>query len=100
MKDVAAEPRRFGYRRVHIMLERQGIHMNQKKLRRLYREEGLQVRKRGGRKCAFWDECWDETLFSSLADARSEIAKRKEDYSQNRSHSSLGSLTPTSSRPK
>ena len=26
------------------MLERQGIHVNQKKLRRLYREEGLQVR--------------------------------------------------------
>jgi len=29
------------------MLERQGIIMNQKKLRRLYREEKLQVRKRG-----------------------------------------------------
>ncbi len=52
MKDVAAERRRFGYRRIHIMLERQGIRMNLKKLRRLYREEGLQVRKRGGRKRA------------------------------------------------
>lgn len=52
MKKVAAERRRFGYRRIHIMLERQGIHMNQKKLRRLYREEKLQVRKRGGRKRA------------------------------------------------
>jgi putative transposase len=52
MKEVAAERGRFGYRRIHIMLERQGIHMNQKKLRRLYREEGLQVHKRGGRKRA------------------------------------------------
>ncbi|ESZ02977.1 hypothetical protein X735_33275 [Mesorhizobium sp. L2C085B000] len=52
MKTVAAERRRFGYRRIHIMLERQGIVMNQKKLRRLYREEKLQVRKRGGRKRA------------------------------------------------
>lgn len=34
------------------MLERQGITMNQKKLRRLYREEKLQVRRRGGRKRA------------------------------------------------
>ena len=34
------------------MLERQGIVMNQKKLRRLYREEKLQVRRRGGRKRA------------------------------------------------
>jgi len=53
MKDIAAERLRFGYRRIHIMLERQGIRMNQKTLRRLYREKGLQVRKRGGRKRAF-----------------------------------------------
>ena len=52
MKTVAAERRRFGYRRVHVMLERQGWQVNQKKLRRLYREEKLQVRKRGGRKRA------------------------------------------------
>jgi putative transposase len=52
MKAVAAERRRFGYRRIHIMLERQGIVMNLKKLRRLYREEKLQVRRRGGRKRA------------------------------------------------
>jgi putative transposase len=31
------------------MLDRQGIVMNLKKLRRLYREEKLTVRKRGGR---------------------------------------------------
>lgn len=52
MRKVAAERRRFGYRRIHVMLERQGLYMNQKKLRRLYREEKLQVRKRGGRKRA------------------------------------------------
>lgn len=52
MKQVASERRRFGYRRIHVMLERQGMEMNVKKLRRLYREEGLQVRKRGGRKRA------------------------------------------------
>lgn len=52
MKEVAAERRRFGYRCFHIMLERQGIRMSQKKLSRLFREEGLQVRKRGGRKRA------------------------------------------------
>ena len=52
MKKVASERRRFGYRRIHVMLERQGIIMNLKKLRRLYREEKLTVRKRGGRKRA------------------------------------------------
>ena len=52
MKAVALERRRFGYRRIHVMLQRQGIEMNLKKLRRLYGEEKLQVRKRGGRKRA------------------------------------------------
>ena len=52
MKRVASERRRFGYRRIHVMLQRQGISMNLKKLRRLYREEKLQVRRRGGRKRA------------------------------------------------
>jgi len=52
MRSVAIERRRFGYRRIHVMLARQGITMNLKKLRRLYREEGLQVRRRGGRKRA------------------------------------------------
>ncbi|WP_333722097.1 IS3 family transposase [Agrobacterium tumefaciens] len=52
MKTVASERRRFGYRRIHVMLDRQVIVMNLKKLRRLYREEKLTVRKRGGRKRA------------------------------------------------
>ena len=214
MKKVASERRRFGYRRIHVMLERQGIIMNLKKLRRLYREEKLTVRKRGGRKRAlgtrrplalpsrpnerwsldfvsdaftdgrrfrvlavvddytreclclvadtslsgarltrelddlisrrtkpktivsdngtemtsmailkwcqqthidwhyiapgkpmqngfvesfngsFRDECLNETLFSSLAQARAAIATWKEDYNRNRPHSSLGNITP------
>lgn len=52
IRRVAKERRRFGYRRIQVMLEREGIYMNHKKLRRLYREEKLQVRKRGGRKRA------------------------------------------------
>lgn len=50
MKKVAAERRRFGYRRIRVILQRQGWRVNHKKIRRLYREEKLQVRKRGGRK--------------------------------------------------
>ena len=44
--------RRFGYRHLHIMLAPEGILVKQKKLRRLYREEQLQVRHRGGHKRA------------------------------------------------
>ena len=35
LRALSAERRPFDYRRLHIMLAREGIHMNQKKLRRL-----------------------------------------------------------------
>jgi len=44
--------RRFGYRRLHLLLRRDGFTVNHKKLFRIYREECLVVRKRGGRKRA------------------------------------------------
>jgi len=211
---IAGDRRRFGYRRIHVMLEREGWQVNHKKLKRLYREERLQVKRRGGRKRAlgtrrpmlvpdgvnqrwsldfvsdaftdgrrfrvlaviddysreclalvadtslsgqrvtreldaiiarrgkpktivsdngteltsmavlkwcqdqriewhyiapgkptqnafvesfngsFRDECLNETLFSSLTDARHHINHWKEDYNVNRPHSSLGNLTP------
>jgi putative transposase len=52
MKALAHERRRFGYRRLHVLLRREGHLVNHKKLLRLYREEKLTVRKRGGRKRA------------------------------------------------
>ncbi len=52
IKRVSRERRRFGYRRIHVMIEREGHIVNHKKLRRIYREEKLQVRRRGGRKRA------------------------------------------------
>jgi putative transposase len=52
LRELAAERRRFGYRRLHLLLKREGFQVNWKKLYRLYREERLTVRKRGGRKRA------------------------------------------------
>ena len=52
LRELASQRRRFGYRRLGLMLERQGIKLNRKKLYRLYKEERLMVRKRGGRKRA------------------------------------------------
>ena len=52
LRELASQRRRFGYRRLGLMLERQGIKLNPKKLYRLYKEERLTVRKRGGRKRA------------------------------------------------
>lgn len=41
MKAVAAKRRRFGYRRIGVMLERKGMIMNHKKLYRFYTDEKL-----------------------------------------------------------
>jgi len=52
LRALAGERRRFGYRRLHILLARDGMKLNHKRLFRIYREERLGVRKRGGRKRA------------------------------------------------
>jgi putative transposase len=52
LKALAQERRRFGYRRLHVLLRREGHAVNHKRVQRLYREEKLTVRHRGGRKRA------------------------------------------------
>ena len=39
VKQIASERRRFGYRRIHVLLEREGIQVHLKKLRRIYSEQ-------------------------------------------------------------
>jgi len=52
LRELANQRRRFGYRRLHILLRREGVMINRKKTQRLYVEEGLVVRRRRGRKRA------------------------------------------------
>jgi hypothetical protein len=52
LRELALERLRFGYRRLLILLRREGLTLNHKRLFRLYRDERLTVRKRGGRKRA------------------------------------------------
>ena len=52
LRALAHERRRFGYRRLHVLLRREGFIVNHKRLFRIYREERLLVRRRGGRKRA------------------------------------------------
>jgi len=50
MVDLAHARRRFGYRRIHDLLRREGLRANHKRVYRLYREAALSVRKRRRRK--------------------------------------------------
>ena len=46
LRELADQRRRFGYRRLHVLLRGEGWTVNRKKTQRLYGEEGLTVRRR------------------------------------------------------
>ena len=52
LRSLAAERRRFGYRRLWVLLRREGFGVNHKRVYRLYREEGLSVRRRKRKRMA------------------------------------------------
>ncbi len=52
LPELAAERPRFGYRRLHALLRREGVVVNHKRVERLYREEGLAVRRRTRKRVA------------------------------------------------
>lgn len=52
LHELAAERPRFGYRRLHVLLRREGVIINHKRVERLYREEGLAVRRRNRKRVA------------------------------------------------
>ncbi len=50
IRELAGERPRWGYRTIHNLLRREGWPVNRKRVQRLYREEGLAVRRRGKRR--------------------------------------------------
>jgi Transposase and inactivated derivatives len=50
LETLSKERIRFGYRRLHILLRREGYKINHKKTHRLYKEAGLALRTRGNKK--------------------------------------------------
>ncbi|MGH9650830.1 MAG: IS3 family transposase, partial [Terriglobales bacterium] len=52
LRELAAQRVRFGYRRLHVLLRREGWAVNHKRVYRLYREEGLAVRRRKRKRAA------------------------------------------------
>jgi len=46
IRELAEQKRRYGYRRIHVLLRREGFRVNRKRTYRLYREAGLAVKRR------------------------------------------------------
>ncbi len=82
LKELAATRVRFGYRRLTVLLRREGWWVNAKRIYRLYREEGLVIRTRKRKKLArrarvpvspaqARNECWSmDFMVDRLADGR------------------------------
>jgi putative transposase len=52
LRELAAARPRFGYRRLQVLLRREGVIVHHKRVERLYREEGLAVRRRKRKRVA------------------------------------------------
>ena len=52
LRELAGQRRRFGSPRLHVMLKREGLVINHKRTERIYREEGLALRRKRRRKGA------------------------------------------------
>lgn len=81
LRELAIDRVRWGYRRLHVLLKREGVQVNHKRVYRLYREEGLAVRRRKRKRVAVarqpmatptrLNECWAMDFMSdSLASGR------------------------------
>jgi len=77
LRELAGERRRFGYRRLTVLLRREGWPVNHKRVYRIY-----------------GDECLNENWFMNLQEARTKIEAWRLDYNQVRPHSALGYQTP------
>ncbi len=83
LRELAHQRPRFGYRRLTVLLRREGQHVNHKRVYRLYREEGLAVRRRRRKRIAATERApiavpqrsgqqWAmDVLSDTLADGRS-----------------------------
>ena len=54
LKDLAAARVRYGYRRLHVLLRREGWAVNHKRVHRLYNEGGLSIRTKLPRRTRAW----------------------------------------------
>jgi putative transposase len=83
LKDLAASRVRYGYRRLHVLLLREGYKLNHKRTYRLYREEGLSIRSKTPKRKRAWryrsgrqevagaNQCWAmDFMLDALFDGR------------------------------
>ena len=66
MQAIASRWKRFGYRRIHMMLQREGIHINHKKVYRLYKKAGLALKRKLKRNLLGPNDRWSMDFVSDI----------------------------------
>jgi len=91
LRELVAIRWRFGYRRLHALLRREGVHMNHKRLPavRLSASACIAAPGRRAHKPQEAAAALNETLFTSLAHVREALAAWKDDYNTIRPHSAI-----------
>ncbi len=100
MTEIAETRVRYGYRRIHVLLRREGWNVNAKRTYRLYKEMGLQLRHKPPKRRVkaklrsfngkFRAECLNQHWFMSLDDAVGKCEAWRRDYNEVRPHSAIG----------
>ena len=79
IKEICQTRVRYGYRRIHVMLQRDGWKVNQKKVRRIYNELGLQLRNKSPKR----------RVKAKLRDDRQEAVQPNETWAMDFVHDQL-----------
>ncbi len=104
MIELARQYGRYGYRRIAALLRDAGWQVNDKRVERLWRREGLKVPGKQPKRGRLWlndgscirlrDELLNGEIFYTLKEARVLIESWRRHYNAVRPHSSLGYRPP------
>ena len=94
MIELTRQYGRYGYRRVAALLRDAGWQVNDKRVERLWRREGLKVPMKQPKKGRMRDELLNGEIFYSLREAQIIIERWRNHYNTKRPHSALGYRPP------
>jgi transposase InsO family protein len=83
---LAIRHSRYGYRRITVLLRREGCKINRKRVHRIWKIESFNGKLR--------DELLNREIFTTLEEARVLIEQWRREYNQLRPHSALGYRPP------
>ena len=95
IREIAQSRVRYGYRKIRVLLNREGWAVGKHLVYRLYKEEGLALKKRPQRKRKAVRHREERFVATAPNQAGSVIEEWRQEYNESRPHRSLGERTPS-----